>query len=235
MKSEIFLHNSGVVLHPKIIAKISETHIADDIAALMIFGVGFAPITSLALALMEISTLRVASVILVVPAIVFAMSLGYVFPRYGKLMLRGFSMGVIAVACYDCLRIPLTIIGLLNDFIPQIGGMLIDDGKNHTAIGYLWRYLGNGGGMGMAFVCAFTLLRQRLLLLNLLGGLQSALLFGCIVWACLIATLLISPQGEEIMFVINPTSLLLSLMGHLVFGYTLGFLVDRWIEPQISI
>lgn len=49
-----------------------------------------------------------------------------------------------------------------------------------------------------------------------------------------ILTLHISPQGEDMMFVITPTSLLLSWIGHLVFGYTLGCLVNRfgpvWIQ-----
>jgi hypothetical protein len=230
MKNELSLHQSGELMQPNIIAKKRDSLILDDIAAVIIFAVGFAPITALALALMEISSLRIASMVLVAPAIVIAMTLGYFFSGYGKLMRQGFFMGIIAVSCYDCVRIPFTMIGWMNDFIPHIGGMLLGDGQNNSVIGYLWRYLGNGAGMGMAFVSAFTLLRKRFLVLDLLGAVKSALVFGIFVWASLIATLLISPQGEQIMFVINPTSLLLSLIGHLVFGYTLGCLVDRCMK-----
>ena len=80
----------------------------------------------------------------------------------------------------------------------------------------------------MAFVSAFALLRHRFLVLRLLGELKSALLFGISVWACLIVTLKISPHGEDLLFVVSPTSLLLSLIGHLVFGYTLGCLANRF-------
>ena len=100
------------------------------------------------------------------------------------------------------------------------------------SVGYLWRYLGNGGGMGMAFVCAFTLLQPRLFPLQKARVTprvtkQIAVGFGVCVWACLIATLMIAPRGEEVMFVITPLTLLLSLIGHLVFGYTLGCLAAR--------
>ncbi len=217
-------------MHPHLIAKNRDALITDGVAAAMMFGIGFAPITALALSLMGIFTLAVASMILVVPAIVLAFGLGYFSPRYGKLMGQGFFMGLIAVACYDCVRIPFTMLGWLGDFIPQIGGMLVGDGQHHAIIGYLWRYLGNGGGMGMAFVCAFTLLRHRFVLFDKLGGLKSALLFGCAVWASLILTLLVSPNGETVMFAITPTTLLLSLIGHLVFGYTLGHLVNGKIN-----
>ncbi|MCW1884269.1 hypothetical protein OKA04_05965 [Luteolibacter flavescens] len=208
-------------------------------AALLIFGIGFSPITALALSLMGIFTLPIASVLLVVPALLIAIGLSCYRARYGRLMRHGFIMGILAVACYDGVRIPFIMAGWLGDFIPRIGGMLIGDGKDHAVIGYLWRYLGNGGGMGMAFVGAFSLLRPLLaehhqaritpLVMKLIG-----LGFGCFVWSCLIVTLKISPQGEEKMFAITPASLLLSWVGHLVFGYALGCLVDRFRSEKIS-
>lgn len=207
--------------------------VRDGMAAILMFGIGFAPISALALSLMGIFILPVATLILVIPSLAIAIGLSFYDPGYGRLMLRGFVMGIIAVACYDCVRIPFTMVGWMDDFIPKIGVMLIGDSNHHAVVGYLWRYLGNGGGMGMAFVCAFEILRHRILMLRLLGGLKSALLFGFFVWACLIMTLQISPQGEDIMFVITPTSLLLSLIGHLVFGCTLGCLLMRF-SPEKS-
>jgi hypothetical protein len=218
----------GALIHPSELIKKADPLLSDSIAATLIFGIGFAPITALALALMGICTLSFATLIIVIPALLIALALSCYHRGSGKLMLRGYLMGIIAVACYDCVRIPFTMVGWMDDFIPKIGGMLMGDENPHAIIGYLWRYLGNGGGMGMAFVCAFTLLRHRFSMLNLLGGLKSALLFGSAVWACLILTLKISPQGEDMMFTITPTSLLLSLIGHLVFGCALGCLVMRY-------
>jgi hypothetical protein len=216
------------LIHPGIVWKNDAPLLHDDMVALMMLGIGFAPISALALSLMGILTLPVASLILVIPALAIAIGLSSYHYGYGRLMLHGFLMGIIAVTCYDCVRIPFIMLGWMDDFIPKIGIMLVGDDNHHVSVGYLWRYLGNGGGMGMAFVTAYALLSHRFLVLRLLGGMKCALLFGLIVWACLIITLKISPQGEDLMFVITPTSLLLSLIGHLVFGFTLGCLVNRF-------
>jgi hypothetical protein len=216
------------IIHPSLVGKNDVSFLPEGLAALLMFGIGFAPISALALSLMGLCTLSFATLILVMPALAIALGLSCCHAGYGRLMLRGYLMGIVAVTCYDCVRIPFTMVGWMDDFIPKIGVMLIGEQNHHAIIGYLWRYLGNGGGMGMAFVTGYAILKHRILMLRLLGGLKSALLFGFFVWACLIATLIISPQGEELMFVITPTSLLLSLIGHLVFGYTLGCLVERF-------
>ena len=218
----------NTLIHPGIVWKNDAPLLHDGMVALMMFGIGFAPISALALSLMGIFTLPVASLMLVIPALAIAIGLSSYHYGYGRLMLHGFLMGIIAVTCYDCVRIPFIMLGWMDDFITQIGVMRVGDYAHHVSVGYLWRYLGNGGGMGMAFATAYALLRHRFLMLRLLGGLKSALLFGFFVWACLIITLKISPQGEDLMFVITPSSLLLSLIGHLVFGFTLGCLVNRF-------
>lgn len=226
------------LMHPPMRSESAVPVLHEGMAAILIFGIGFSPITALALSLMGLLTLPFASLLLVVPALVIAMGLGCYRIRYGRLMRHGFIMGILAVAIYDGVRIPFIMAGWLSDFIPGIGGMLIGDGKPHAVLGYLWRYLGNGGGMGMAFVGAFVLLKPlladrhqaritpRVTKLIALG-------FGSLVWACLIITLKVSPQGEDIMFVITPTSLLLSWIGHLVFGYSLGCLVNRFGQEGI--
>jgi hypothetical protein len=224
------------LMHPGMLWKNSVPLLHDGMAATLIFGIGFAPITALALSFMGIFTLHFASPLLVIPALCLAMGLSCYQPRYGRMMLQGFVMGIIAVTCYDGVRILFIMAGWMDDFIPKIGGMLVGDGNPHAVLGYLWRYLGNGGGMGMAFVCAFALLKQLLTepqqaRITPRVTKHIALGFGCFVWACLIVTLKISPQGEAMMFVITPTSLLLSWIGHLVFGYTLGCLVIR-LRPE---
>lgn len=214
--------------HPVVSGKRGTSIFTHDAVAILLFAIGFAPITALALALMGLCSLAAASLVLVMPTLLMTLGLAYRHDAYGRMMGKGYLMGVVAVACYDCVRIPFTLLGWIDDFIPKIGGMLIGDGEPHPVIGYLWRYLGNGGGMGMAFVCAFSLLRNRHAVLNLFGEMKCSLLFGCIVWACLIVTLLLSPHGEDMMFEITLSSLALSLTGHLVFGGTLGFLVKHY-------
>jgi hypothetical protein len=218
------------LFHPGMLWRDATPVLHDGMAAILIFGIGFTPITALALSLMGILTLPVATLLLVIPALGITAGLNRYQPRHGRLMLRGYVMGILAVTCYDGVRIPFILAGWMDDFIPKIGGMLVGDGNAHAILGYLWRYLGNGGGMGMAFVCAFALLKQMLTnqqqaLITPRITKHIALGFGCFVWACLIVTLKISPHGEEMMFVITPTSLLLSWIGHLVFGYALGRLI----------
>lgn len=238
MKKVVTALSYEVLIHQGMLWKNEGQHLHAGIVATMMCGIGFAPIMALALSIMGFSTLPFAALVLVIPAVGFAIGLSYYRPGYGRLMRHGFLMGIIAVTCYDCVRIPFTMAGWMNDFMPRIGGMLIDDRNHHALIGYLWRYIGNGGGMGMAFVCAFALLKPCLTeslqarmtpsLTKLIG-----MGFGVFVWACLIATLKISDQDENSLFVISPTSLLLSLIGHLVFGYTLGCLVNRFKPERI--
>lgn len=221
------------LMHPGMPLKNAVPLLHDGMAAILIFGIGFAPITALALSLMGILPLPFASLLLVIPALCLALGLSCYQSRYGRLMRQGFVMGIIAVTCYDGVRIPFIMAGWMDDFIPKIGVMLAGDGDHHAVLGYLWRYLGNGGGMGMAFVCAFALLKQLLTehqqtRITPRVTKHIALGFGCFIWVCLIVTLKISPQGENLMFVITPTSLLLSWIGHLVFGHTLGCLVNRF-------
>lgn len=218
--------------HPRLAAKPSMPLLRDCTMATLIAGIGFAPISALALSLMGVFTLPVATLVLVMPALAAAVALCRHRRGCARLMRRGFVMGMVAVACYDAVRLPFTMAGWLEDFIPAIGAMLVGEGPHHAIVGYLWRYLGNGGGLGLAFVSAFALLAPHFTTsVPPRTTRWIALGFGAAVWSCLIATLAVSPQGEEVMFVISPLTLLLSLIGHLVFGHTLGCLLTRF-PPQ---
>ncbi len=105
------------LMHPGMLGKNAVPLLHDGMAATLIFGIGFAPITALALSLMGIFTLAVASLLLVIPALGIAMGLSCYQPRYGRLMLHGFVMGIIAVTCYDGVRIPFIMAGWMEDFI----------------------------------------------------------------------------------------------------------------------
>ena len=68
----------------------------------------------------------------------------------------GFIAGIISVFLYDLSRVPY-ILGGWSDFIPKIGGWVTNTNEKNALLGYTWRYIGNGGGMGIAF---FILMAQ---------------------------------------------------------------------------
>jgi hypothetical protein len=191
--------------------------------AAVCFGIGFTPITSLALSISGVCTLPQSTMFLALPVMATAPLLGLLFPAVGRLALRGLSFGVVAVFVYDLLtRFPLIYFDVLGDFIPRIGGWLVGTDRPDTLLGYLWRYLGNGGGMGLAFTTACSILRPSM------APRRAGVLYGVGIWCCLMATLLLSPRGEEMLFPLTPLTLIASLAGHLVYGAALGELVARW-------
>jgi hypothetical protein len=111
--------------------------------------------------------------------------------------------------------------GLWGDFIPKIGMWLLNTNHPDWLLGYLWRYIGGGGMMALAFVVVFVMLKPRI------PALAAALLFGIGIWVCLVLTILIAPQGAEMLFKLTPTTLALSLLGHIIYGTSIGILLPR--------
>lgn len=212
------------------------------------FAAGMAPIGALSLSIFGVWTLPTGALVLVAPAILGSLLVGSLYPTYGRLALKGFCFGLIAVTLYDCTRIPFVVTGLWGDFIPKIGGWLLSQSEPQWALGYLWRYIGNGGGMGMAFTVPYTLWlahhhqlisgkRQQLhlKLSNPLPTIAIATGYGVLIWCCLLITLLLSAHGEEMLFRLTPLSFVLSLVGHLVFGAVLGLLIaDQRPEQSLN-
>jgi len=93
-------------------------------------------------------------------------------------------------------------------------------------VGYIWRYLGDGAFIGMAFTVAYTALKPRV------NSRLAALAFGLAIWACLILTLLIAPHGQQMLFKLTPTTLSLSLLGHLIYGMAIGMLLPHVRREQ---
>lgn len=181
---------------------------------------GFAPVTALAAALFGDAELQTTVAVLVLPCVTALAELMWLKPRYRTIAISGFIFGLVAVAMYDLFRLPFILTGVWSDFIPRIGTWLINDGNPHPVVGYLYRYIGDGGGLGMGFVALYPFLK-RLTGNSVIGG----LVYGIGIWCGLIATLLIAPHGQEDLFRITPLSLTLSLSGHLVYGGTLGILI----------
>jgi hypothetical protein len=136
--------------------------------------------------------------------------------RIDRTAFAGFTWGLVACAGYDAFRLP-SVYGfhLWGDFFGRIGGWATGTSSDYLA-GYLWRYLGDGAGIGVVvFILAAALgaaswPRRRAV------GLTVAFAV-CPVWAGLVLTDGLAPAGRAL-FPLNATTLVLSLAGHLVSG-----------------
>ncbi|MBZ5509028.1 MAG: hypothetical protein LAO78_26510 [Acidobacteriia bacterium] len=189
----------------------------DSRIRLIIFAIGFSPIASLSLSTFNLIPLYISGPAIVLPCLVGALILGSVVPRYAQTLVRGFTIGLIAVFLYDLTsRFPFILTGLWPDFIPKVGSYLLRQQHVHWLVGYLWRYIGNGGGMGIAFYAVYPLIKKHA------KPLKAGVLYGLIIFCCLLATVYLSPSGRTYLF--NPTALTacLGLLGHIVYGFILG-------------
>ncbi|MFW2242076.1 hypothetical protein ACVH9Z_08270 [Rhodococcus opacus] len=137
---------------------------------------------------------------------------------------HGLGWGMFACLAYDVFRLDTVyLLGLWGDFIPKMGTWLHSgtDTRTGAIVGYLWRYLGDGGGIGIAFfLIALALgLQHRSRRVVLLAFVTFAVFP---VWVGLIGTVALSPHGQHDMFPLTPTTITLSLVGHLIFGLVLG-------------
>ncbi|MPZ89029.1 MAG: hypothetical protein GEU81_13360 [Nitriliruptorales bacterium] len=172
---------------------------------------GFGAITALAFAYAEVLSLRVAATVILLPSIVGTVVLGLRYRGWGWRALVGYSAGLMAVALYDVLRLGLVEVGFWDDPIPHIGTLLIGDQNPHFWWGYLWRFYGNGAGMGMAY----AMLPWR--------GVTSGVIFGTAVCLGLFALLIVAPTAEAHFFSLTPLTALGALAGHWVYGIVLGW------------
>ena len=190
----------------------------DVLMSVVYFAIGFSPITALAIAIIGLLPLPVTTLLIVLPATVLGVALALRFPRYGKLAFQGLVIGLIAVFLYDCMRVPFIIAGVWGDFIPKINMWLFNTSHPNWVVGYVWRYLGDGGFMGMAFTVGYGVLKPRV------NSRLAGLAFGIAIWGCLVLTLLLAPHGQEMLFKLTLTTLSLSLLGHIIYGLALGIL-----------
>lgn len=194
---------------------------------LAIFAIGFSPIASLSLSTFNLIPLHISGPWIVLPSILAAILIGVQFPTYKPVMARGFLLGVAAVSLYDLTcRFPFIASGVWPDFIPKIGCYLLDRTHVHWSVGYLWRYIGNGGGMGLAFYAMYPLISQRI------KPVKAGLVYGVSVFCCLLVTIYLSPSGKTYLFTPTLLTAFMGLMGHVVYGATLGYGVRSF--PDMS-
>lgn len=137
---------------------------------------------------------------------------------------HGLGWGMFACLAYDVFRLDTVyLLGLWGDFIPHMGTWLHSgtDARTGAIVGYLWRYLGDGGGIGIAFfLIALAFGLQHRSRRTVLLAFVAFAVFP--VWSGLIGTVALSPRGQQDMFPLTPTTITLSLIGHLIFGLVLG-------------
>jgi hypothetical protein len=189
----------------------------------MLAALGFVPIGCLCFALFGWMSLQFSTRVVVLPALAMALIVGLRYPTLGWLALQGLGVGMLATAIYDLVRLTFVLSGAWNDFIPVIGRLALGDPQASPFWGYLWRYLGDGGAMGVTFV----LLPWR--------GLRAGLIFGALICGCLFATLLLAPGAQQVLFPLSPLTAGAALVGHLIYGGFLGWYLPAWMAvPQLE-
>jgi hypothetical protein len=194
-------------------------------ASIILFLIGVLPVSSVALhalGWMHIQVLLFPNLFLLAIAMVY---LG-VHSDFGAKVIKSWLMGIAAVFLYDMSRIPFMYMGW-NDFIPGLGGWIVGE-EQHFFAGYLWRYLGNGAGLGMAFCVVRHYIKPKRIIL-------FGAIYGVAIFACLDIILMSSNYAQQMMFEVTPISFVGGLTGHLVYGTTLGILTYFWESKQIQL
>ncbi|GAA4798320.1 hypothetical protein GCM10023200_38460 [Actinomycetospora chlora] len=185
------------------------------------------PLLAISAHVFGLAPMNVTAGLVVVPLTLVALVLG-VFSPAGeeRLVLAGATWGVLATLVYDAVRLDTVyMLGWWGDFIPRVGTWIVDVDADRSVlgavVGYVWRYVGDGGGIGVAFflLVAATGLRRW----GERATVMASVVFAVFpVWTGLVATVALAPRGQQQMFALTPATVALSLLGHLVFGLVLG-------------
>ncbi|MEB3327930.1 MAG: hypothetical protein VKQ33_01720 [Candidatus Sericytochromatia bacterium] len=186
---------------------------------LLVAGTAMLPIAALVPSIGGWVPLWLTTACITVPAWLALFALGARDPVWRRSLAVVVLCGMLACLIYDGVRLTLTALGGLHDGIPNIGRMLVGDlsapAPEVFALAYYYRYLGDGGGLAMAFFVG-----QRY-------GVRAGLAFGASVCLCLWATLALFPLAQVLLFPLTPYALAMTMVGHLVFGGVLGWLLAR--------
>jgi hypothetical protein len=190
------------------------------VARLALIPAGFLPVTLIAASTFGVVGLKTLALAVLAPVVLALAVLAMVRPAVARRIGTALLAGIVATALYDIVRfgfIGLHLVG--HDPIPHIGSAL----GLHPAwvFGYLWRYLGNGGGLALAFYGLG------------LRGVRKGVLFGLFVCAGLIVTLIVSPHATEVLFPLTVPSVIMMTAGHAVYGGVLGAITGR--KAQVAV
>jgi hypothetical protein len=130
---------------------------------------------------------------------------------------------------------PLVWLNIWPDFIPRMGGWVTGGHGSNVAVGYVWRYLGDGAGIGLAYFVFCAVLLQVSPHIVQARPIALSVFYGVFVWTGLVATVAIPPHGESLLFKLTAASFGLSLLGHLIYGSVLGLCLRRYLDRDSSI
>jgi len=172
-------------------------------------------------------SLRAVSTLFLFPLLgIFAVLVIFKPAGIDRTALAGFAWGVVACAGYDLFRLPnVYVFHLWGDFFGRIGGWATGTSSNYLA-GYLWRYLGDGAGIGVVVFLLAAVIGVSSWPRRRVFGFTVAFAV-CPVWAGLVLTDGLAPAGRAL-FPLNATTLVLSLAGHLIYGAILGYGLWAW-------
>ncbi|MER5252930.1 hypothetical protein [Streptomyces sp. NPDC002855] len=171
-------------------------------------------ICTLTLSYLELVPLYLSLIFLVIPAYTAMTIIGILVPFVGKRALIGFTAGFLATLMYDGARLLIAYAHDGYDPIGHIGEHLFGEGTSPT-VGYLWRFYGNGAGLGILFA----------MLPNWWHNVRGGFIYGTIIAVGMAGTLALSDVAQSHLFVLTPGVLVDGTLGHWAYGLSLGFLV----------
>jgi hypothetical protein len=191
---------------------------------LLVLLIAAMPILAIPVEVFGLVSQSTTSIVLIVLIAVLATLMVFAPHRIDAIVARGLIAGMVACIVYDGARLfAVHVLGLMGDFITVMGSFVTGEPgtTGSAAVGYVWRYIGDAGGLGIAFfVIAFALGIDRLSNATAVAASIAFAVFPT--WAGLIATVAIAPRGEEMMFQLNWATLTITLVGHLIFGFFVG-------------
>lgn len=206
---------SATVLLDRPVSVVARLRAAYSVERLALVPAGFVPVTLIAATAFGVAGLRTLAAWVLVPVLASVVFVVGHHPGLGRLVVAAVVAGMVATALYDALRFAFIGLGLVGpDPIPHIGeGLGL---RPAWVFGYLWRYLGNGAGLAVAF-CAVGW-----------RGVRAGVAYGLFVCGGLLVTLVASPYGQEMLFPLTPAAVVMATGGHVVYGAVLGAVAGRW-------
>ncbi len=178
---------------------------------------GPAAILGLSIAYAEILPLRVVFALYVLPSYLAMLVLGIIYPDWGRRAAVGFTAGVIATLLYDVVRMIVVISLGLPDPIPHIGALWLGNAAfdgDLWWVGYLWRFFGNGAGMGIVYA----------MLPRIMFDLKGGWIYGEVIGLGMFATMLLFPAVQIHLFPVNAIVVINGILGHWAYGLALGWI-----------
>jgi hypothetical protein len=200
------------------------------VATALLVLAGAMPVSAIPIFVLDWLPMNDSAPFIVAPLALVAISFMLRRTAEGIWAARGAVAGLAAVLAYDTLRLPLVWTDIWPDFIPRLGGWVSGQRGSNTVVGYLWRYFGDGAGIGLAYFvfCGLALaIRPQLIVKR---PVLASVGYGVLVWAGLMATVALPARGEQLLFHLTPSTVSLSLTGHLIYGAVLGLFLRHHLS-----